>query len=37
MGLIDIGLPQSKKHKVNSNSKARIEGKNTIKGGGGGV
>ena len=30
MGLIDIGLPQSK-NKVNSNSKARIEGKNTIK------
>jgi len=27
MGLIDIGLPQSKKIKVNSNSKARIEGK----------
>ena len=26
MGLIDIGLPQSKKI-VNSNSKARIEGK----------
>ena len=32
MGLIDIGLPQ-RKNKVNSNSKARIEGKNTIKGG----
>ena len=26
MGLIDIGLPQSR-NKVNSNSKARIEGK----------
>ena len=32
MGLIDIGLPQSE-NKVNSNCKARIEGKNTIKAG----
>ena len=27
MGLIDTGLPQSKKNKVNSNSKARIASK----------
>ena len=32
MGLIDIGLLRVK-NKVNINSKARIEGKNTIKGG----